>query len=161
VGSGGASDITFSAIPSTYTHLQIRGIARSARALYLDGLWIQFNGDTGANYSSHVAYGSGSSVSGFSTSNSSTPQCAVGIAGATSPANVFGANILDILDYASTSKNKTLRALSGIDNNGSGEIDFGSMARYNTAAITSVRLFNESGTNFQQYTQFALYGIKG
>ena len=63
VGSGGASIITFSSIPSTYTHLQVRGIGRSTNAgSGVTQFYMQLNGDTGANYSNHILYGDGGSV---------------------------------------------------------------------------------------------------
>jgi len=62
VGSGGASYAEFTSIPSTYTHLQIRTMARGTRADVGDGLILQFNGDTASNYSSHYLYANGASV---------------------------------------------------------------------------------------------------
>jgi predicted patatin/cPLA2 family phospholipase len=75
-------------------------------------------------------------------------------------ANIFGAGVIDILDYANTNKYKTVRALSGHDNNGSGYVNFESGLWMSTSAITSIKLFT-AGNVYAQYTQFALYGIKG
>jgi hypothetical protein len=75
--------------------------------------------------------------------------------------NMYGPVICDILDYSSTSKNKTLRALSGWDNNGSGLIVINSAFNGSTAAINSISMNSDSGTDFMQYSSFALYGIKG
>jgi hypothetical protein len=82
-------------------------------------------------------------------------------------ANSFGTTVIDILDYANTNKYKTLRSLTGFDNNttgGAGEqggVLFLSDAWYDTSAITSISLFPESSGNFAQYSTYALYGIKG
>jgi hypothetical protein len=152
VGSGGASSITFSSIPSTYTHLQIRGIARDASGN--NNGYIQFNGDTGSNYSYHYLVGGGSSASAggaASATNSLVMQYNNG-------SNMFGATILDILDYANTNKNKTVRSLNGWDQNGSGSIFMWSGLWMNTSAISSITL-TEAG-NFAQYSSFALYGVK-
>ena len=72
VGSGGTASITFGSIPSTYTHLQVRGILQSARATFSrDEYKITINSDTGTNYDSHNIYGSGTSIqSGNETSRS-------------------------------------------------------------------------------------------
>jgi hypothetical protein len=78
----------------------------------------------------------------------------------TAAANVFGAGIIDLLDYADTNKFKTLRALSGTDNNGSGHIIFGSGLYQETTAISSVTL-EANGVNWLTGSHFALYGIKG
>ena len=62
VGSGGVGSITFTSIPTTYTHLQIRGIVQTNRATYgIDEGYLTFNGDSGSNYAYHYMYGDGSS----------------------------------------------------------------------------------------------------
>jgi hypothetical protein len=54
--------------------------------------------------------------------------------------------------------------MGGVDYNSAspnGEIYFGSNLWLSTSAITSLVIVPRTGTNFVQYTQFALYGIKG
>ena len=80
---------------------------------------------------------------------------------ANSGANMFGSGVIDILDYANTNKYKTVRTLSGDDKNGSGYVVFGSGLWQNTNAVSTITLTNHGATNFQQYSSFALYGIKG
>jgi len=77
----------------------------------------------------------------------------------TGTANVFSAGIVDILDYANTTTNKTVRVLSGSDYNGSGEFAFTSGALLSTSAVTSLLFYIDSLT-IAQYSSFALYGIK-
>lgn len=156
VGSGDAQTVTFSSIPSTYTHLQIRGFARSATATQLD---TTFNSDTGSNYSWHslLGYGTGTEASGNAN------QSCITMEATTEATSVFAAYIIDILDYANTNKYKTTRNLAGFDSNGAGRVSINSGSWRNTSAITSITL-TARGTNsyrFTQYTQFALYGIKG
>jgi hypothetical protein len=71
---------------------------------------------------------------------------------------------LDILDYANTNKFKTIRGLSGWNNNdtvdGNGSVRFISGLWRNTAAITSLKIVPEAAVNFKQYSSFALYGVK-
>ena len=80
--------------------------------------------------------------------------------------NVFAVSVIDILDYANTNKFKTVRALTGDDNNNStnyGYISLSSSLWRSTSAITSLTFDQESSsstTNFVQYSSFALYGIK-
>ena len=162
VGSGGSATIDFTSIPSTYTHLQIRGIARTNRsnAAY-DIVKLNVNSDTGNNYSHHFVYGDGSgTAAGATTSTNTIFNYYVGTGFAS--ANIFGTLIIDILDYANTNKYKTTRTLGGVDfNNGSfGFIVLGSGNWRNTNAITSISLAPQAGNSFNQYTQFALYGIK-
>jgi hypothetical protein len=160
VGSGGAANVEFTSIPATYTHLQIRLIGRSDRAANLDSLRLQANSDTASNYAEHGLYGDGASAGAFAGTSQTYMQF-YRIAGANAGANIFGAIYIDILDYANTNKFKTARSIGGADNNGSGEIYLMSGLWRSTSAITSLKLLPGVGTNFTQYSQFALYGIKG
>jgi hypothetical protein len=159
VGAGGSATITFSSIPSTYAHLQIRGILRASRNDAADGIIIQYNGDTASNYSSHFVRGEGSSVGAEGLANQSSMRIQDTMPGQTSAANLFGTVIIDILDYANTNKYKTQRSLGGNDRNGAGYIDFSSGNWRNTNAITSIDIKALYGTGFAQYSHFALYGI--
>jgi hypothetical protein len=68
--------------------------------------------------------------------------------------------VTDILDYANTSKYKTVRTLTGIDVNGNGNIRLASGIWMNSPdAVSSITLTASSG-NFNTYTTFSLYGIK-
>jgi len=155
---GGVSTVDFTSIPSTYTHLHIRGIARSTFSGYGDTtVFIRLNSDSGANYSWHRLYGYGSV--GGDTSISATS----GIAGITArdsePSGLRAPLIVDILDYKNTSKYKPIQSFSGADFNGSNSIFFSSSNWRNTNAVTSITLYTAS--NLAQYSSFALYGIKG
>jgi hypothetical protein len=155
VGSGGSATIEFTSIPATYTHLQLRGIVKCTTND--DDLGLRFNSDSATNYDGHRVYGSGSSAS----ADSSITKSQWDFAGRTgSGTSNFGVSVIDILDYANTNKYKTTRALYGRDSNGSGWAMFSSGLWRSTSAITSIT-FVPSGGNFAQYTQFALYGIKG
>ena len=161
VGGGGSSTITFSSIPSTYKHLQIRAIGRTDRAsLFGDYGKLTFNSDSGANYSDHQLQGDGSTVTAAAATSANFIRINR-FAAATATANAFGALTIDILDYADTNKYKTLRNLGGIDSNGSGDIFFISGSWRSTTAVSSISIAVGGGTVFNQYSQFALYGIKG
>ena len=154
VGSGGSATAEFTSIPSTYTHLQIRMIGRSSAAAWAK---IGFNSDTTAgNYYSHELYGTGSVTGAAAYSGEST---GAKLFTTYSYTSVFTGSVIDILDYANTNKAKTVRCLTGWDNNGSGEIRFSSGLYTQTSAISSLKITSDS--TFQQYSQFALYGIKG
>ena len=159
VGSGGSASATFTSIPATYTHLQIRYIGRSTYASTQEVMKIEFNSDTTAgNYARHWLQGTGSAVNSYGEGNFSDNLRL--LAGDTTGSNIFGVGVIDVLDYANTNKYKTTRTLSGYDNNGEGQIALTSGLWKNTAAITSITLTAFSG-NLKQYSQFALYGIKG
>lgn len=158
VPSGGAVSISFAGIPTGYKHLQVRVSARgTGNDTYFN---TRFNSDTAANYSWHQLFGDGSSA-GAGAGSSATGMVGVQF---TDTASVFNAGIIDILDYASTNKAKTVRSLSGFDANGSGKVILRSGAWYkNTSsvydAVTSITLTPATGT-IEQYSTFSLYGVK-
>jgi hypothetical protein len=163
VGSGGAVNVEFTSIPATFTHLQIRGIGRSEDAGATgDTIRIRVNGDTGSNYSTHALGGDGASAYAAQAAASQTSGYGTAIPRNGQTASSFGGTVIEILDYTNTNKYKTIRNLGGSDVNGSGgNIIFGSTAWLSTSAITSITLFPATATDFAQYSQFALYGIKG
>ena len=163
VGSGGISTITFSSIPSTFTHLQLRYIARSAQVGNASSLILRFNSDTGSNYwAYHEIFADGSTVNAYNDSTATLTQIDQ-IPAANKTASVFGAGVIDLLEYTSTSKQKTIRFLDGWDANGSGSVVFGSsLYKPSTiAAISTITITDAYAQNFVQYSHFALYGIKG
>lgn len=163
VGAGGSSSISFSSIPNTYKHLQIRGIVRGNRSSGNDILSIQFNGDTTTtNYYGHRLFGDGANAgAGVQTSSSGFYAWAVDMPAANAAANVFGDFVIDVLDYTNSNKYKTGRSLIGYDLNGSGFVGLASQLWMSTSAVTSITLAPQYGTGLLQYSQFALYGIKG
>jgi hypothetical protein len=160
--SSSQATITFSSIPSTYTHLQLRVISRSDRAASQDGLRIQINGDSNSsNYVNyHVLYGDGSSAAAAAVTSGVTPYNSIGtMSAASATSGMFGATVVDILDYKNTNKYKTTRALYGTDQNGSGQVGLVSSLWMSTSAINQIVISQNNG-NTVQYSSFALYGIK-
>lgn len=154
VGAGGSSSITFSSIPSTYTHLQIRGWASSAST---PRIYLRYNSDSGTNYTYHFLEGNGSGAVASAGANQTENWLFInGFIGANTPSPF----IIDILDYADTNKFKTIRSLHGGENNSAGNIALCSGLWRSTSAITSINLF-PSSSSFAQYSTFALFGIKG
>ena len=155
--------ITFSSIPATYTHLQLRLIARS-NSSNPEALILTFNNDSSGSYGfgNHRIEGDGSTVIAGNGGGSPYTAMFVGnIPATTSTANTYGAGVLDILDYTNTNKNKILRGLGGFDANGSGLVTLGSGAYFKTDAINRIDLGITSGAAFLANSQIALYGIKG
>lgn len=155
VGSGGTGTITFSSIPQTYKHLQIRYISRDSNGQHLS---FKANSDSGSNYAFHRLSGNGSSASALASSGRT--DMVINQNGTSTTANIFNAGVVDILDYADTNKYKTIRTLNGVDYNGSGYVEFISNLWMSTSAISTLTFSPFVGT-FSQYTQLALYGIKG
>ena len=160
--TGNQSSITFSSIPSTYKHLQIRGILRGDRANTGEIVGVQYNGDTTtSNYVSHRLIGDGTNAAASSqASGTYSSSWVTHIPGASSTASIFGPVVMDILDYATSNKNRVGRSLGG-DVGGDKIAWFGSQLWLSTAAITSITFVPIFGSNFVQYSRLALYGIKG
>jgi hypothetical protein len=162
--AGGETSLSFTSIPSTYKHLQIRGISRaSVASTGTSNVSLTLNSDTGSNYSVHRVNtydGTLFNVQGLANwpyiflpaqPNDSTT------------ANCFMASIIDLIDYASTTKNKTVRVFGGsetnvIDNTSSTALISGGW--YSTSAVTSVQV-KANTSSFKAGSTFALYGIKG
>ena len=160
VGATAMASIDFVGIPTGYKHLEIRALSRDNRAVVGNDLCIRYNGDSSASYRAHALYGDGAAAYGYATGATSFMFGAVS-SSASSAANIFASNVISILDYTSTTKNKTLRTLCGVDFNGSGFVYQNSGFFFgNTNAITSITLFPAGGASFVQYSQYALYGVK-
>ena len=157
------STITFSSIPQTYTHLQIRAIYRSTGSnVYNAWFTGTINGDTAANYSNHILAGNGTSAGAGGGANVTTLD-GFSRPGSDSAAGNYGAMVMDILDYANTNKYKTLRHFAGANINVSTpRLDVGLISNNwrSNAAITSISFYGNQGP-FAEYSSFALYGIKG
>jgi hypothetical protein len=127
-------------------------------------MWV--NGvSSGTSYANHILYGDGSSAS--ASGNASQAYWAVFTQNLTGAAqtNTQGVGVVDFLDYANTNKYKTMRTLAGLnlntaDSSGSyGRLQLVSGLYMDTAAITSITLSPLLGTQFNQYSSFALYGV--
>jgi large repetitive protein len=165
VPSGGLSSITFASIPTGYKSLQLRWIAQTNRATYgFDDLLVRFNSDSSALYSTHYMFGNGSTVS-TGADSSATATNVINSAGTTTSGSWWGVAILDLLDYASTSKFKTMRYLNGVDLNGAtvglpGRTNMGSGSYQSINAINSITITSNASSTFQTNTSFGLYGVK-
>ena len=162
VGAGGASSVNFTSISSAYTHLQIRTMVKTNEGTTgATNIEMRFNSDTAGNYTRHYLFGTGSSA--ISGGGGGANLLTTGSAAQSGVASTFGATVIDILDYANTNKFKTMRTISGVDQNDSGSrFIWGTQSGVwmSTSAITSISLFSNS-SNLSQYSSFALYGIKG
>jgi hypothetical protein len=160
VGAGGSSsDIVFSNIPQTYEHLQIRGIYKRTGTEAQSGISLSLNADsTNGNYARHDLYGTGSAVATSNVTTGSNTLKALVYAGSSYQ---FGPTVIDILDYSNSNKYKIVRGFGGVDNNNAAAtlVAVSSALWINTAAITSVTI-SFGGAVAEQYTSFALYGIK-
>lgn len=150
--SSSASTVLFSSIPQTYKHLEVRATMNGTGAWWLI---TRINGNTtAANYTSRGVYTNGSTVS--------TMNLGGGAGGDYTYTSLIEGDgiltsVINYVDYASTSKNKNIRALWGSDRNGAGNSGFHVGTFYQTGAITEVGLYGTFNAN----STFAIYGIKG
>ena len=155
-GTGSSGTITFSSIPSTYQHLQIRGNILPTTAA--GNLFLRVNGLSTSIYAYHLLYGNGTAA----TATGSATQSRVYIESTTITKDTTNPTsfIIDIQDYASTTKNKTIRNFYGLDKNGSGEVVLSSGLVVDTQAIGSLTV-NLLSASFATSSTVSLYGIKG
>ena len=154
VGSGGAANIDFTSIPSTYTDLCVLVSGRSTHNNEGDYLLVNFN-NSSSNITSRTlgAFGPSSTFSGNET-------LLINILPASlATANTFGNNQIYVQNYAS-SNNKSLSIEGGFENNSSSSWFLFMTAGLwsNSSAITSVKLFLLDGS-FVQNTTAYLYGV--
>lgn len=155
--STATSSVTFSSIPSGYTHLQIRASIVPAGE---DNIVIEFNADNGNNYSAHQIQGDGASATAYAITSSTMYIMGLMQNNSNAP---FRA-VYDILDYKDTSKYKTVRGLAGQDGNTAStgyRVGLHSGNWRSTSAITSIKLYTVYGNFIGANSHIALYGIKG
>lgn len=153
VGSGGASSVTLSSIPSTYTDLIVKASVRGAQAQVYTTMQVSFNGVT-TNLSSKQLYGTGAAAGSYNDTTMIQPSAN----GANATANTFDNFEMYIPNYAG-SNYKSLSIDNVTENNATSayaELFAGLWS--STSAITSITFTGVSTLN--QYSTFTLYGIK-
>jgi hypothetical protein len=138
---------TFTTIPSTYTDLVIITAGTTSA---ISGINLQFNSDTGSNYSRTALYGTGSAVGSVRSSN------AVQI-GTGTLSTGQGVSRINVINYSNSTTNKTTISRTDLP---SDELSAIVGLWRNTAAINTIKVFADAGVNFNTGTTFTLYGIK-
>jgi hypothetical protein len=151
-----AASVTFSSIPQTYKHLQIRAVSRIDQDA--DGnAGLTLNGVTSASYFRH---GLGANTAAtFANGATSQSFIFLPLSAGSGIANNFAVSVIDILDYASTVKNKTVKSFGG-RHSGSTFMSLQGGSIESTSALTSLS-FAPFSANFVSGTRFSLYGIEG
>jgi hypothetical protein len=161
VGSGGASSISFTSIPSTYADLVVKLSTRQSGSAVGNQLAITFNGSS-SGYSRTLIYGDGSGA--YTAGGSSESYARIAFAeSSTYTANTFNNFEIYIPSYAGSNKKSFVSDAVSETNATAVE----STALYaglwsNTSAITSLSISEPtgSGTSFVQYSTAYLYGVK-
>ena len=162
----GTNNYTFSSIPQTYDHLQIRIFAKDNRSPVYSGIDVQFNGDTGANYWYSFADVATTQVPTFGNyyDVASTVLPIANMPGG-SGSNFYGSSWTTIFNYKNTNMWKYASGVGGYNANGAGGYDGfvmqpGGVWR-NNSAITSIYIRSNTNSTWQAGTRISLYGIKG
>lgn len=156
--SSAVASVTFSSLSAaTYKHLQLRITERSSASTNSQ-LYIRFNGDSGSNYSEHQLAGNGSSATSYGGGSVTFAPLGNGVeSGGTT--NAFAGRIIDVLDFGSSSKNKTIRELYGFAAN-TNKVGLFSAGWFSTGAVTSLTV-GMNGGNITADSRISLYGLKG
>ena len=153
VGAGGASSISFTSIPQTYTDLVVKLSTRTATG-GVDNFNISFNGST-TSFTFRELTGNGSSAASSSGSLRITGL----VNGSTMTASTFSNNDIYIPNYAG-SNNKSFCADAVTENNLTlSYAQLWANLWSNTAAINQITFTCLGGANFAQYSTATLYGV--
>lgn len=154
VGAGGASSISFTNIPSTYTDLKFVFSSRDSRALNVSDLIINVNSKgAGANITGKYFYSSNGTKTVASTTD------AIAFGSGNTLTSTFGNSELYIASYSRTG-NKPIISQNGTGSTSAGQswnLMLGGMWN-NNEAITSI-VFTPYTSPFLQYTTITLFGI--
>ena len=143
------STVTFSSIPSTYTDLIIVVNAKSAGT---PTIRLQFNSDTGSNYSSTILYGDGTSAGSVRVSN----EASINIGAVVTE---FGTTIIHVMNYSNSTTYKTALGDYRMTSSAYGEAGAKVGLWRSTSAISTIVISTASNT-FSTGSSFSLYGIK-
>lgn len=155
VGAGGASSVTFSSIPQTYTDLLVKVSTRNTNS---SGSKVILNPNAvTSGFSGKTLLGDGATASSGATT---TNGYQAGLVISTYTANVFGNAEFYIPNYALASTVKSVSVDSVTENNAAtAETQLNGGKSGSMAAFTSITL-QPDANNFAQYSTFYLYGIK-
>jgi len=154
-----AASVTFSAIPATYTDLVLRISARCDDTGTPAALKFTLNSDTSSVYSLTLLYSAGSSALSDRDSTLANARAKFTINAGDATANTFGNAEIYIPSYLA-SQNKPISAF-GVSETNSSTSYMGANAILwrNAAAITSIQMSEQFGTNLLTGSSFYLYGI--
>jgi hypothetical protein len=151
------ASVTFSAIPATFKHLQLRIVGRNTDGATFRSLTLRLNGDTGSNYGYQSMRGQNTTISSAAPGSYQTSLLIGETPGAGSAANGFGSLFVDLIDYANTTKIKTTKTMGG--NAATNDVIAFNGTWNSTAAITSILVSDAvTSTSFAAGSRISLYG---
>ena len=162
--SSGQATVTFSSIPSTFTDLiLVANVYGRFGSTTTAAFNLRFNGDTASNYSNTLLSGNGSAAVSSRASNQTELQVGTIMAQNSTSSTVFPPMIVQIMNYANTTTNKTVLSRSsnidGTDNTSRSTRAFVGLWRKTPEAINSIEIRTDA-LDFVSGSTFTLYGIK-
>ena len=152
-----AASVTFSAIPATFTDLVLRVSSRNNDTGTSEGFLTQFNSDTSTNYSWRALLVGGGSATSQGYANQAKIENRQ--AGNAATANTFSSMEIYIPSYTA-SQNKPVSSYYVIEKNVTDSYIGAEAALWrDSAAISSIKLYNNSSFVFVSGSSFFLYGI--
>jgi len=167
VGTTPIDYFSFGGIPQTYSHLQIRGLTKTTRDYSgntVDWLYVALNSEGGNHNNGRQLVGNGSSVTADSSLSAGWLGSTISSSSFVSGGQyLFNPVVIDIFDYSSTSKYKTLINFTGLDTNSS-SYPYNSIVGYASNIYKQLTpVTNISFSCFVAWapgTTLSLYGIK-
>ena len=156
-----ATTVSFTGLDaySDYKHLQLRMLTRDSAAQNVNLRFLRFNGVSTSDYYYHSIYASATTVT---KSKAAAGYINLGRGVSNSQAaNIFSQNLVDILDFSSTNKRTTTRALQNAYGSSFRETGLWSGMYNSTEAITSLELALQDSGGFMAGSRFSIYGIAG
>lgn len=162
LASGNQLSLNFDSIPSTFTHLQIRGNLKSQRSSdYQSTVRMRFNADGGNNYIYTRWQGKNGTANGFIAAGDSYLYM-YNMCNTDTGSTVMAPFVLDIYNYSSTSIYKTIQANSGVVYANTDSTACKTTGAWgSTSAINAISFSTDDGSQFSRYSRLGLYGIKG
>lgn len=158
--TGGAGSIDFTSIPQTYKHLQLRMVLRTDYYATNIATFLRLNGSTSSHTAHYLDADGDSGLWSYYNTGAGIPMQY--FPGSGNTANVYGVAIVDITDYASTAKTKTVKTSIGFAQS-STVYKVGLQSGFlpsSSAAITSITLYGNT-FSYTGASRVSLYGIKG
>lgn len=165
VGSG-VNEVIFAGIPSGYRHLELYMTTRDSRSpVTYSNVLMQYNGDTGTNYSVHAIFGDTRTGMNEDSGYNTPYVIASNVPSTSSTANSFASSIMKIRDYSNRNVYKTNQYICGYDSNTTGwsginsNVATGGGNWRSLDPIQSIRLYTNN-TPIGAGSHFTLFGVK-
>lgn len=160
------SSVSFTSIPATYQHLQIRASVRDTASAYVESIYVQLGGasdspvDTGSNYTYNYIDVDGTSETGTGATGNTNILLGKAVA-ASATSQIFSGLFINILDYANANKSTTVQSFleAPVTSGSNARMRFTAGLWTDLEAVQTIKLI--ANVNFATHSVFTLYGLTG